>query len=71
MSPSAVVTEGIEFSDKISRNLSPSQLYEDALRSEKGTSISSAGALIARSGKKTGRSPRDKRVVEEASTVDD
>ncbi|KAJ1936986.1 Protein kinase C-like 1 [Kickxella alabastrina] len=56
---------------KLRRNLSPSQLYEDALRYEPGTSISSSGALIAHSGKKTGRSPRDKRIVEEASTVDD
>ncbi|KAJ1842638.1 Protein kinase C-like 1, partial [Coemansia sp. RSA 2703] len=71
MSPISSVTEGIDYSAKIRRNLSPSQLYEDALRFEEGTSISSAGALIARSGKKTGRSPRDKRVVEESSTVDD
>ncbi|KAJ2584906.1 Protein kinase C-like 1 [Coemansia sp. RSA 1836] len=67
----AINTEGIEFADKLRRNLSPSQLYEDALRYEPGTAISSTGALIATSGKKTGRSPRDKRVVEEASTVDD
>ncbi|KAJ1941766.1 Protein kinase C-like 1, partial [Kickxella alabastrina] len=68
---SNIVTEGIDYATKLRRNLSPSQLYEDALRYEPGTSISSSGALIANSGKKTGRSPRDKRVVEEASTVDD
>ncbi|KAJ2547179.1 Protein kinase C-like 1, partial [Coemansia sp. RSA 1933] len=56
---------------EIRRNASPAQLYEDALRFETGTAISSTGALIARSGAKAGRSPRDKRVVEEASTVDD
>ncbi|KAJ2723745.1 Protein kinase C-like 1 [Coemansia sp. Benny D115] len=56
---------------KVRRNLSPAQLYEDALRYEPGTAISSTGALIARSGKKTGRSPMDKRVVEEPSTVGD
>ncbi|KAJ2561391.1 Protein kinase C-like 1 [Coemansia sp. RSA 1822] len=68
---STVHTEGIDFANKIRRNLAPAQLYEDALRYEPGTAISSTGALIARSGAKTGRSPRDKRVVEEASTVDD
>ncbi|KAJ2368766.1 Protein kinase C-like 1 [Coemansia sp. RSA 2611] len=71
MSAATVHTEGIDFANKIRRNLSPAQLYEDALRFEDGTAISSTGALIAKSGKKTGRSPRDKRVVEEASTVDD
>ncbi|KAJ2541228.1 Protein kinase C-like 1, partial [Coemansia sp. RSA 1933] len=70
-STSSVNTEGIDYANKIRRNLSPAQLYEDALRFEAGTAISSTGALIARSGAKTGRSPRDKRVVEEASTVDD
>ncbi|KAJ2383531.1 Protein kinase C-like 1 [Coemansia sp. RSA 2611] len=53
------------------RNAGPALLYQNALRYEPGTAISSTGALIATSGKKTGRSPRDKRVVEEASTVDD
>ncbi|KAJ2030762.1 Protein kinase C-like 1 [Coemansia sp. S610] len=52
------------------RNAGPALLYQNALRYEPGTAISSTGALIATSGKKTGRSPRDKRVVEEASTVD-
>jgi len=46
-------------------------LYEQALKYEKGTEITSAGALSVKSGKKTGRSPLDKRVVEEASSVDD
>ncbi|KAJ2612312.1 Protein kinase C-like 1, partial [Coemansia sp. RSA 1365] len=55
----------------LQRNSSAARLYEDALRHESDTAISSTGALIARSGKKTGRSPRDKRIVEEASTVDD
>ena len=45
------------------RNLPPSRLYEEAIRHESGTTISARGALIAYSGEKTGRSPRDKRVV--------
>jgi phosphoenolpyruvate carboxykinase (ATP) len=47
----------------IFRNASPAKLYEEAIRHEPGTSISSTGALIAYSGAKTGRSPKDKRVV--------
>lgn len=52
-------------------NSSISELYESALRHEKGTLISSTGALAAYSGAKTGRSPSDKRVVCEASTERD
>ena len=48
---------------KIFRNASAAKLYEEAIRYEPGTTLSSAGALIAYSGAKTGRSPRDKRVV--------
>jgi phosphoenolpyruvate carboxykinase (ATP) len=47
----------------IHRNLSPSTLYEHALINEAGTTISSTGALAAYSGDKTGRCPKDKRVV--------
>jgi phosphoenolpyruvate carboxykinase (ATP) len=56
--------QGISISE-IHRNASPAFLYEAALRFEKGSTISSTGALIAYSGKKTGRSPTDKRVVDE------
>jgi len=56
---------------EIHRNASPAFLYEAALRFEKGSTISSAGALIAYSGKKTGRSPTDKRVVDEPEVRDD
>ena len=45
------------------RNLPPAKLYEEAIRYEPSTTISSTGALIAYSGAKTGRSPKDKRVV--------
>jgi phosphoenolpyruvate carboxykinase (ATP) len=44
-------------------NLPPSSLYEHAIRFEKDTSIAENGALVAYSGVKTGRSPKDKRVV--------
>jgi phosphoenolpyruvate carboxykinase (ATP) len=47
----------------ILRNPPTAKLYEEGLRREKGTAISSTGALIALSGAKTGRSPSDKRVV--------
>jgi phosphoenolpyruvate carboxykinase (ATP) len=53
------------------RNPSVAVLYEQALTHEQGTVISSAGALCAYSGKKTGRSPKDKRIVEEPSSVKD
>ncbi|ORX66787.1 ATP-utilizing phosphoenolpyruvate carboxykinase [Linderina pennispora] len=55
----------------VRRNAAMASLYEDAVRYEPGTCVSSVGALVARSGNKTGRSPKDKRVVKEASTVDD
>jgi phosphoenolpyruvate carboxykinase (ATP) len=60
---------GITTAD-IRRNLSPACLYEDALASGEAT-ITSLGALSIRSGEKTGRSPRDKRVVDHPdSTLD-
>jgi phosphoenolpyruvate carboxykinase (ATP) len=48
---------------EVHRNLPPSQLYEHAIRYEKDASIAENGALVAYSGVKTGRSPKDKRVV--------
>jgi ATP-dependent phosphoenolpyruvate carboxykinase len=50
---------------RILRNASVPRLYEDALRYEQGTAITSTGALVTMSGAKTGRSPKDKRIVEE------
>jgi len=47
----------------IYRNTNTSGLYEIALRKEQGTAISDVGALMVFSGEKTGRSPKDKRVV--------
>jgi phosphoenolpyruvate carboxykinase (ATP) len=46
----------------IHHNLPPSALYEHAIRYEKDT-IAENGALVAYSGAKTGRSPKDKRIV--------
>ena len=48
---------------EIHRNLPPSALYEHAIRYEKDANIAENGALVAYSGVKTGRSPKDKRVV--------
>ena len=54
----------------LKRNAPVSLLYEDAIRNE-GAIISSSGALINFSGKKTGRSPKDKRIVYEETSKDD
>src|ERR1700736_3419998 len=53
------------------RNLNPAKLYEEAIRYEPETTISSAGALIAYSGAKTGRSPKDKRIVKHPTSEKD
>uniref|UniRef100_A0A2N9EUA1 phosphoenolpyruvate carboxykinase (ATP) n=1 Tax=Fagus sylvatica TaxID=28930 RepID=A0A2N9EUA1_FAGSY len=52
-------------------NLSPAELYEQAIKYEKGTFITASGALATLSGAKTGRSPRDKRVVKDETTEDE
>ena len=52
-------------------NLSTAALYEEAIRYDRGTCISSTGALVAYSGSKTGRSPKDKRIVKQKSSEAD
>jgi phosphoenolpyruvate carboxykinase (ATP) len=51
----------------IRRNLSTAELYEDAIRDGDGV-IAAAGPLVVRTGKHTGRSPKDKFIVREASS---
>ena len=48
---------------EVHRNLPVGALYEHAIRYEGDASIADNGALVAYSGAKTGRSPKDKRVV--------
>jgi phosphoenolpyruvate carboxykinase (ATP) len=48
---------------EIHRNLPPSVLYEHAIRHDREATIAENGALVAYSGEKTGRSPKDKRIV--------
>jgi len=55
----------------VQHNASPGTLYNEALFYEKGSTILSTGALAAFSGGKTGRSPLDKRVVDEPATSED
>jgi len=57
--------------DEIYYNSPPGILYEQALKYEQGSAIVSSGALAVKSGKKTGRSPLDKRVVLEESSAND
>jgi phosphoenolpyruvate carboxykinase (ATP) len=53
---------------EVHRNLSCGALYEHAIRYDKESSIAENGALVAYSGVKTGRSPKDKRVVKHAAS---
>src|SRR5204863_9609569 len=60
---------GLRVADVV-RNTAPARLYEDAVLHDGGR-ISSSGALVSLSGAKTGRSPKDKRIVEEADSRGD
>jgi phosphoenolpyruvate carboxykinase (ATP) len=57
------------FASGVLHNPSPAVLYEHGVAHE-GTTITSSGALNASSGAKTGRSPKDKRIVETADVKD-
>ena len=57
--------------DKVIRNATAPKLYEEALTHEPDAAISSDGALIVSSYEKTGRSPKDKRIVEHPSIEKD
>merc|ERR1719515_656860 len=61
---------GIEVSE-VYHNASPALLYELALKHEEGSHIVTSGALSVTSGKKTGRSPKDKRTVDDPSYSED
>lgn len=52
------------------RNASPARLYEYAIRCEDAV-IAASGALATRSGDKTGRSPKDKRIVDDPRSRND
>jgi phosphoenolpyruvate carboxykinase (ATP) len=56
---------------EVHRNLPPSRLYEHAIRYEKDARIAENGALVAYSGVKTGRSPKEKRIVKHPSSEAD
>ncbi|HET7676567.1 MAG TPA: phosphoenolpyruvate carboxykinase (ATP) [Candidatus Limnocylindrales bacterium] len=52
----------------VKANLSPAALYEEAVRRGEGV-IAAEGPLVVRTGKHTGRSPRDKFLVEEPTSA--
>ncbi|KAJ3215655.1 Protein kinase C-like 1 [Clydaea vesicula] len=62
---------GVDYTKPIIRNASVAVLYEEALKFEKGTALTSAGALVTDSAEKKGRSPKDKRIVDEDSSNKD
>jgi phosphoenolpyruvate carboxykinase (ATP) len=51
------------FASGVFRNPSPAALYEDAIQYDEGQ-LTSSGAINAKSGAKTGRVPKDKRLVQ-------
>ena len=69
MSQFNLLDQGITVED-IQRNLPPARLYQQAIRTDRDTVISDSGALIAYSGTKTGRSPKDKRVVKHPDSAE-
>ena len=54
----------------IIRNAMPPGLYEEAIENEIGAAIADSGAIMVRSGEKTGRSPKDKRIVKHPDSQD-
>ncbi|MEM1093844.1 MAG: phosphoenolpyruvate carboxykinase (ATP) [Bacteroidota bacterium] len=70
MSTFSLAESGISV-ENIVRNAAPAKLYEEAVVHDKGTAISRSGAIMLRSGEKTGRSPKDKRILNHPDSADD
>ena len=70
MKPFSLAEHGLNVTE-VHSNLPPSALYEHAIRYEKDASIAENGALVAYSGAKTGRSPKDKRIVKHPDSEND
>ena len=60
---------GISTDSRVYRNLTPSQLYEHALRRREGV-VTAAGPFCAVTSPHTGRSPNDKFLVQEPETAE-
>jgi phosphoenolpyruvate carboxykinase (ATP) len=58
------------FATGVFRNLPPAALYEDAVRHDEGQ-LAASGAIVALSGPKTGRCPKDKRIVQSPESQSD
>jgi phosphoenolpyruvate carboxykinase (ATP) len=56
---------------EVIRNAAPAKLYALAVKYEPEAEITSSGALSLKSGSKTGRSPKDKRIIERSESVND
>ena len=69
MSHSGLEHHGIQRPGTVHWNLPVARLVEEAVRRGEGI-LTESGALNAMTGKRTGRSPRDKFIVEESSTKD-
>ncbi|HTY08676.1 MAG TPA: phosphoenolpyruvate carboxykinase (ATP) [Candidatus Edwardsbacteria bacterium] len=61
--------QGIRNVREIHRNLAPSQLIERSLAKGEGM-LAANGALVVKTGERTGRSPNDKFIAEDASVKD-
>lgn len=57
--------------ENITRNAPPAVLYQEAFAYEEDAAIADSGALMVRSGEKTGRSPKDKRIVRHPDSEND
>ena len=71
MEPVQIKTDGINLPDDSTRhrNLGVAALYEHAIRRGEGV-VAEGGAFAVTTGQHTGRSPRDKYIVEDAGTRD-